>query len=271
MSIENQKNKTVWEKVVIARDVHRPKATDYIPLLFENFIEFHGDRCFKDDRALIGGVAYFNSIPITILAQNKGKTLEENLVCNFGMMHPEGYKKAMRLAKQAEKFNRPIITLIDTPGAYPGKGAEERGQASAIAQCLALFSTLTVPVIAIVLSEGGSGGALALSVANKVIMLENALYSILSPEGFASILYKDETKAKEAAEIMKMTAADLYDVGFVDSIIKEPKNGAQENIVQVVNALIEQVSMDLQECLKMKDEALVRSRNEKFRNIGVID
>jgi len=186
-------------------------------------------------------------------------------------MHPEGYRKAMRLAKQAEKFKRPIITLVDTPGAYPGKGAEERGQASAIAHSLSLFSTISVPVIAIVLSEGGSGGALALSVANKVIMLENAVYSILSPEGFASILYKDETKAKDAAEIMKLTAFDLKETGFVDCIIKEPLGGVQEDILSVTGDLKKQIALYLHDCLHLKPEILIKQRLDKFRRIGVIE
>lgn len=262
---------SVWDRVLIARDAKRPKASDYIPLLVDGFIEMHGDRSFGDDQALVGGVGFFNSIPVTILAQNKGKTLEENLKFNFGMMQPEGYRKAMRLAKQAEKFNRPIITLIDTPGAYPGKGAEERGQASAIAESLKLFATIKVPVIAIVLSEGGSGGALALSVANKVIMLENAVYSILSPEGFASILFKDDTKTKEAAEIMKMTAQDLKDIHFVDEIIFEPEGGAQEDLLVVTQSIIELVTTYLKELHKKRPETLIKQRMSKFRKIGVIE
>lgn len=262
---------SAWEKVLIARDQNRPKANDFIPLLFQNFISLHGDRGFKDDKALIGGLAYFDSIPVTVLAQNKGKSIEENIRFNYAMMHPEGYRKAMRLASQAEKFNRPIITLVDTPGAYPGKEAEERGQASAIAHCLALFSTISVPVIAIVLSEGGSGGALALSVANKVIMLENAVYSIISPEGFASILYKDESKVKDAAEIMKLTAYDLKETGFVDSIIKEPIGGVQNDITTVSLRIKQQISTYLHECLKMKPDDLIKQRMSKFRNIGVIE
>lgn len=262
---------SAWDRVLLARDSKRPKASDYIPLLFDGFIEMHGDKAFGDDHALIGGIGYFNSIPVTILAQNKGKTLEENLKFNFGMMQPEGYRKAMRLAKQAEKFNRPIITLIDTPGAYPGKGAEERGQASAIAESLKMFSMIRVPVIAVVLSEGGSGGALALSVANKIIMLENAVYSILSPEGFASILFKDETKAKQAAEVMKMTAQDLKDINFVDVIIKEPEGGAQADFIAVTQSIIEQLSIYLKELIKRRPEALIKQRMSKFRNIGVIE
>jgi acetyl-CoA carboxylase carboxyl transferase subunit alpha len=266
-----QNNKqSVWEIVLLARDAKRPKAMDYIPLLIDGFMEMHGDRLYGDDHALVGGIGYFNGIAVTVLAQNKGKTLDENLACNFGMMHPEGYRKAMRLAKQAEKFNRPILTFIDTPGAYPGKGAEERGQASAIAESLKLFATIKVPVIAIVLSEGGSGGALALSVANSVIMLENAVYSILSPEGFASILYKDESRAKEVAEIMKMTAYDLKKIDFVDEIITEPKEGAQKDFTVVVKQLIEVIDKHLKVHLKKKADALIDQRIQKFRNIGVI-
>lgn len=265
------KQLSAWDRVMIARHFERPKASDYIPLLFEGFIELHGDRCFRDDEALIGGIAYFEHTAVTVLAQNKGKNLDENLRTNFGMMQPEGYRKAMRLAKQAEKFNRPIVTLVDTPGAYPGKGAEERGQASAIAECLKLFASIKVPVIAIVLSEGGSGGALAFSVANRIIMLENAVYSILSPEGFASILYKDESKAIEAAEIMKITSFDLHQVGFVDEIIKEPHGGAQHDLPQVVNSLIQAIKINLDELIKKKPDVLIKERMLKYRSIGTIE
>ncbi len=262
---------SAWDRVMIARHPNRPKASDYIPLLFDGFVQLHGDRNFRDDQAIIGGIAYFEHIAVTVLAQNKGKNLEENLRTNFGMMQPEGYRKAMRLAKQAEKFNRPIITLVDTPGAFPGKGAEERGQASAIAECLKMFATIKVPVIAIVLSEGGSGGALAFSVANKIFMLENAVYSILSPEGFASILYKDESKAIEVAKIMKITAYDLEKVGFIDQIIKEPHGGAQQDMTFVVHSLIQSIKESLDDLIKKKPDLLIKERIAKFRSIGVIE
>jgi acetyl-CoA carboxylase carboxyl transferase subunit alpha len=231
----------------------------------------HGDRCFGDDPALIAGIGYFDLTPVTVLAQGKGRDMDENIKANFGMMLPEGYRKAIRLAKQAAKFNRPIITIIDTPGAYPGKGAEERGQAAAIAECLKLFSTLRVPVIAIVLSEGGSGGALALSVADRIIMFENAFYSILSPEGFASILWKDETKARQAAEIIKLTSYDLQEKGIVDIIVEEPKLGIQTDIDEVIEQCKNALRQELSGLIQKDKDDLLRERYAKFRNIGNID
>lgn len=258
-----------WDIVYLARHPKRPKADDYIEALFPDFIELHGDRHAGDDAAMRGGLATFAGTPVTILAQCKGRNLEENMKRNFGMLHPEGYRKAMRLAKEAERFHRPIITLVDTSGAYPGKGAEERGQAEAIASCLALFSQLKTPVIAIVLSEGGSGGALAFSVADHILMLEHAMYSILSPEGFASILWKDETRAKEAAEVMELRASDLYDKGIIDTIIKEPKEGAHV----CFDYVCEQINTTLQHQLallkKKKTKHLLEDRYEKFRKMGV--
>ncbi len=264
------KNRSPWERVLLARQNLRPKASDFLPLLFEKFMPLYGDRCFGDDPALIGGIASFQGIPVTIIAQNKGKDLNENLKVNFGMMQPEGYRKAMRLARQAQKFNRPIITLIDTPGAYPGKGAEERGQASAIAECLKLFSGLTVPIIALVLSEGGSGGALALSIADRILMLENAIYSILSPEGFASILWKDETKAPQAADIIKLTSYDLKAKGIIDIIIKEPSQGAQADMEYVIGQCKTAILNELNCLLDMDTDLLVKQRYAKFRKIGII-
>lgn len=264
-------NISPWDRVVLARHALRPKASDFLPLLVDRFIPLHGDRCFADDPALIGGIGLLDGIPVTILAQNKGKDLNENLSYNFGMMQPEGYRKALRLAKQAQKFNRPILTFIDTPGAYPGKGAEERGQAAAIAECLKLFSSLRVPVIALVLSEGGSGGALALSVADRILMLENAVYSILSPEGFASILWKDETKAAQAAEIIKLTSFDLKAKGIIDSIIKEPVQGAQTDLEDVAQRCKSAIYNELTHLMKMDVETMLHDRYEKFRKIGRID
>ena len=200
---------TAWEKVKLARELDRPKSLDYIKALFDEFIELHGDRNFGDDKSIIGGIASLEGMPVTVIGEQKGKNVKENMERNFGMPEPEGYRKALRLMKQAEKFKRPIITFIDTPGAYPGMGAEERGQGEAIARSIMEMSRLKVPIICIVIGEGSSGGALAIGVGNKIVMLENAVYSVLSPEGFASILYKDSTKAKEAAENMKMTANDL--------------------------------------------------------------
>lgn len=215
--------KTAWDRVILARKTDRPKALDYINSIFEDFIELHGDRNFADDKAIVGGIATFEGRPVTVIGEQKGKKAKENLERNFGMPNPEGYRKALRLMKQAEKFNRPIITFIDTPGAYPGMGAEERGQGEAIARNMYEMSKLRVPIICIVIGEGSSGGALAIAVGDKIVMLENAIYSILSPEGFASILYKDASKAKEAAEDMKATAEDLKKFGIIDKIIKEPE------------------------------------------------
>ena len=218
---ENKKEKSAWERVELSRSPARCTAGDYIDQIFEDFTELHGDRCFGDDGAVIGGIATLSGIPVTVIGQQKGKNTRENIRCNFGMASPEGYRKAIRLMKQAEKFHRPIICFIDTPGAACGIGAEERGQGRAIAENLSEMSGLKVPVLSIVIGEGGSGGALALAVANEVWMMENATYSILSPEGFASILWKDGKRAKEASEIMKITAMDLKSLGVIEQIIPE--------------------------------------------------
>ncbi len=261
---------SAWDRVYLARHPRRPKAQDYLKRLFHTFYELHGDRCYGDDRAIIGGIAMFEQTPVTVIAQAKGRDLQENMKRNFGMPNPEGYRKALRLAKEAEKFHRPIITFVDTSGAYPGKGAEERGQAEAIAQCLYTFSDLQTPIICIVLSEGGSGGALALSVGDRLVMLENAVYSILSPEGFASILWKDGSRAKEAAEVMKLTAHDLMDKGILDAVIEEPLGGAQNDIEAVCERLRTYIHASLEELQKAKMPALLAQRYEKYRNIGVI-
>ena len=261
---------SAWDRVYLARHPRRPKAQDYLKRLFHTFYELHGDRCYGDDRAIIGGIAIFEQTPVTVIAQAKGRDLQENMKRNFGMPNPEGYRKALRLAKEAEKFHRPIITFVDTSGAYPGKAAEERGQAEAIAQCLYTFSDLQTPIICIVLSEGGSGGALALSVGDRLVMLENAVYSILSPEGFASILWKDGSRAKEAAEVMKLTAHDLMDKGILDAVIEEPLGGAQNDIEAVCERLRAYIHASLEELQKAKMPALLAQRYEKYRNIGVI-
>ena len=261
---------SAWDRVYLARHPRRPKAQDYLKRLFHTFYELHGDRCYGDDRAIIGGIAMFEQTPVTVIAQAKGRDLQENMKRNFGMPNPEGYRKALRLAKEAEKFHRPIITFVDTSGAYPGKGAEERGQAEAIAQCLYTFSDLQTPIICIVLSEGGSGGALALSVGDRLVMLENAVYSILSPEGFASILWKDGSRAKEAAEVMKLTAHDLMDKVILDAVIEEPLGGAQNDIEAVCERLRAYIHASLEELQKAKMPALLAQRYEKYRNIGVI-
>lgn len=262
-------NLSAWDIVYLARHPKRPKACDYVEALFDDFIELHGDRAFGDDGACVAGLASFHGMPVTLITQSKGKTLEENMKKNFGMLHPEGYRKALRLAKQAEKFHRPIITMVDTSGAYPGKGAEERGQAEAIAKCLEVFSGLRTPVIAIVLSEGGSGGALAFSVADKILMMENAIYSVLSPEGFASILWKDEKRAEEAAEVMELTAADLKRKGIIDTIIQEPMGGAHRDFAKVCEKLDKELYRELLLLSNMKIENMLEKRYEKFRKMGL--
>lgn len=269
LKIQTYINLTPWDKVCLARNPKRAKATDYIKQLFSCFYEMHGDRNFADDSAIVGGIAEYKGIPVTVIAQSKGENLQENIKKNFGMASPEGYRKVLRLAKQAEKFSRPIITIVDTPGAYPGKDAEERGQAQAIAECLYTFSNLKVPVISIVISEGGSGGALALTVADKIYMLENAVYSILSPEGFASILYKDEKLAKEAAFKMKLTAQDLYEKKIADEVIKEPLGGVNEDVTGVCLAIEKLLDKDLKNLMSKKTEVLLKDRYIKFRSIGV--
>ncbi len=217
-----EKQVTAWDKVQIVRASNRPTALDYVENIFDEFIELHGDRCFSDDKAIVCGLARLDDINFTIIAEQKGRNTKENIQRNFGMPNPESYRKSLRFMKQAEKFNRPIVTFIDTKGAYPGIGAEERGQGEAIAKNLLEMSKLTVPIIVVVIGEGSSGGALAIGVGDKILMLENAIYSILSPEGYASILWKDSSRAKEASEVMKMTAKDLYDLKVIDKIIKEP-------------------------------------------------
>lgn len=265
---ETYSNLTPWDRVCLARHPDRPKAMDYIQGLFYDFYELHGDRRYGDDHAIIGGIGYFHDTPVTVIAQAKGKTLQENLDRNFGMCNPEGYRKALRLATQAEKFHRPIITFVDTAGAYPGLEAEERGQAQAIAECLYTFSTLKTPVICVVLSEGGSGGALALSVSDCICMLENAVYSVLSPEGFASILWKDDTRVQEAAKVMKLTSYDLYEKGIVDYLVKEPMGGVQNDLTLVLHDLDRYIGEQLKILMATKEKDLLEKRYEKFRKIG---
>lgn len=261
---------SAWERVVLARKAERPKSLDYINNIFTNFIELHGDRKFGDDKSIIGGIAELDGMPVTVIGEQKGKNAKENIERNFGMPNPEGYRKALRLMKQAEKFDRPIITFIDTPGAYPGIGAEERGQGEAIAINLFEMSKLKVPTISIVIGEGSSGGALALGVTDIIIMFENAVYSILSPEGFASILYKDTNKSQEAAEKMKITSKELKKLGVIDSIVKEPEGGAQEDFEKVCKDLKNMILKDINRLSKKSQEELVEQRYEKYRKIGGI-
>ena len=260
--------KCAWEKVCLARMAERSKTMEYINEIFTDFIELHGDRCFGDDKSIIGGIALLGDIPVTVIGEQKGKNIKENMERNFGMPNPEGYRKALRLMKQAEKFNRPIITFIDTPGAYPGMGAEERGQGEAIARSICEMSNLKVPIICVVIGEGSSGGALAIGVGDRIVMLENAVYSILSPEGFASILYKDSGKAKEAAENMKITAKDLQKFKIVDKIIEEPESGVQDDFGNVANNLKVYITDEIQELELLSKEELIDERYKKFRKIG---
>ena len=253
------KIKTPYEKVMLARDKDRLKITDYIDALFDDFIELKGDGIAGEDSAILGGIASFHGIPVTVIGHKKGATTEENIDCNFGMASPEGYRKAARLMKQAEKFNRPVITIVDTPGAYPGLMAEANGQANAIAENLALMSSLKVPIIAVITGEGSSGGALGIAVADRVFMLENAVYSILSPEGFASILWKDSKKADEAAKLMKLTATELLDYGIIDGIIGEGS--------KLIINMDEMIYGELTELTKLKEETLLKNRYKKFREI----
>lgn len=258
---------TPWEKVKLARMPVRPTGLDYIERIFDNFLEMHGDRFFGEDSAIVGGIAFFGSIPVTVIAQQKGRNTKENIARNFSMPHPEGYRKALRLMKQAEKFHRPVICFIDTPGAFCGLGAEERGQGEAIAVNLAKMMMLKTPVISIVISEGGSGGALALGVADKVYMLEHSIYAILSPEGFASILYKDSTKAEQAAKDMKLTAQDLLQFGIIDGIIPEPQGGAHNDFNQIAKNIKAVLEAELQDLMELPAEELLEKRYHKFRKM----
>lgn len=263
-----KKNKKAWDVVQLARSKDRATAKDYIENIFTNFIEFHGDRYFGDDHSIIGGIAEIDGISVTVIAQEKGKTTEEKVFYNYGMSSPEGYRKSLRLMKQAEKFNRPIINIVDTPGAFPGIGAEERGQGEAIARNLMEASGLKVPIISIIIGEGGSGGALALAVGDRVWMMENAIYSILSPEGFASILWKDVNKKKEAAEIMKLTSEDLYDANVIDLIIEEPTTGITTADSKIFNQIKNELVDTIEELLNLKVKILLNERYKKYREVG---
>ena len=259
---------TAYEIVKLARKVTRPNAKEYIDYIFTNFIELHGDRAYKDDKAVIGGIALLDKTPVTIIGIQKGATIEENIERNFGSPHPEGYRKALRLMKQAEKFNRPIITFINTSGAYCGIGAEERGQGEAIARNLFEMANLKVPIIAIVIGEGGSGGALALGVSDKVFMLENSVYSILSPEGFASILWKDSSKASEAAELMKITAKDLLELGVIEKVIPEVDGGVEFDFMYTAHFLKEELIKEIENLKNLDVNKLLDERYNRFRKIG---
>ncbi len=265
---EIYENLEPWQKVQIARYSERPNFYDYAPLLFEGFIELKGDRLFADDRAIVGGIASFQGIPVTVLAHVKGKDTKENIQRNFGMPHPEGYRKALRLMDQADKFNRPILTFIDTPGAACDLEAEERGQGEAIARCLQAMANYKVPIVCTVIGEGGSGGALALGVGNTILMLENSFYSVIAPESCASILWKDPGKAKEAASALKFTAQDLLERGIADEIIHEPLGGAHRNVKQTAEEISKVISKSLAKLREESPEALKAKRYEKLRAYG---
>lgn len=260
-------NMTAWQRVELSRRKDRPVGSDYIDALFTDFVEFHGDRYFADDKAIIGGVARFHGMPVTVIAQAKGRNTKENIERNFGMPQPEGYRKALRLMKQAEKFSRPVICLVDTPGAFCGLEAEERGQGEAIARNIYEMSGLRVPVVSIIIGEGGSGGALAMATSDEVWMLENSIYSILSPEGFASILWKDSSKAKEAAEVMKLTAENLKAQGIVERVFAEPEEYIVQNMDVVIMQMDEAIEEFLMKYKSLSEQELIEHRYERFRNM----
>ena len=257
-----------WERVELARHSDRPRTLDYINLIFDNFTELHGDRFFGDDPAMIGGIGFIDGRPVTVIGTQKGRNLRETIDRNGGMANPEGYRKAMRLAKQAEKFKRPIITFIDTQGAYPGLGAEERGIGEAIAFNLREFSRLKTPIICIIIGEGGSGGALGIGVGDKIYMLENAIFSVISPEGCASILLRDSSRAKDAAAMLKITSQEVLDLKVINGIIPEPEKGAHTDPKKTADAIKEQILKDLADLTKRDPAVLVKYRSKKIRSIG---
>jgi acetyl-CoA carboxylase carboxyl transferase subunit alpha len=257
-----------WERVQLARHPKRPHSLDYIQRLFTDFMELHGDRAFADDPAIVAGMAFFDGKPVMVLGQQKGRDTKQKLHRNFGMPKPEGYRKAMRVMELAAKFRRPIVTMLDTPGAYPGIDAEERGQAEAIAVNLREMARLAVPIVSIVIGEGGSGGALGLGVANRVYMLENAVYSVISPESCAAIIYRDSGKAEQAAAALKLTAPDLLRLGIIDGIVAEPEGGAQNDYDRAAELLREKIHQALTELSKISPKDLVDQRYEKYRKMG---
>ncbi len=259
---------TPYERLEVVRHKGRPTVRDYIPAIFDEFIEMHGDRYFGDDGAVMGGIASLNGIPVTVIAEVKGRNLNENKDSNFAMPHPEGYRKALRLAKQAEKFHRPVICFIDTPGAFCGVEAEKRGQGEAIARNLMEFMRLKTPIVSVVLGEGGSGGALALGVCDELAVLENSIYSVISPRGFASILWKDAGKEKEACNIMRVTAEDMVELGVAERIIEEPLGGAHNDIGQTAENIAEFLYKTLHKKMKIDIDVLLNERYTKFRKIG---
>lgn len=268
---EIYENLTPWQRVQLARHPKRPYTLDYIDMVMTDFIEIHGDRHFADDKALIGGLATLNGERVMVLGHQKGRDTKENLVRNFGSAHPEGYRKAMRLMNMAEKFSLPVVAFIDTPGAYPGIGAEERGQAEAIAYNLREMATLQTPILVFVIGEGGSGGALGIGVGDKVYVLENAYYSVISPEGCAAILWKERGRSPDAAKSLKLTAKDLLEMGIIDGIIKEPLGGAHRNPQEVAANIKAAIKKDLDILKKIPKAKLVEMRYNKFRSIGIFN
>ena len=260
--------KTAMDCVKLARDPQRPHLKDFIQYVCDDFEELHGDRLVNDDRGLVGGFGTIDGRSVLVLGHNKGATVEENMESNFGMANPDGYRKAMRLARLAEKFHVPIVTFVDTPGAYPGREAEERGQAEAIAKSLEFFALLKTPVVVVITGEGGSGGALAIAVGDRVLMMENAVYSVISPEGCAGILWRDGTKAPAAAEALKITAGDLLKLGAIDAVVKEPAGGAQKNPKAAALAVKKAIVKALAELAKQPLDKLVDARYAKFRAMG---
>jgi acetyl-CoA carboxylase carboxyl transferase subunit alpha len=257
-----------WERVQLARHPKRPHTLDYIQRIFTDFIEIHGDRAYGDDPAIVGGMALLDGKPVVVIGQQKGRGTKQNLQRNFGMPKPEGYRKAMRLMRLADKFHRPIVTFLDTPGAYPGIDAEERGQAEAIAVNLREMSRLGVPVITVVIGEGGSGGALGMGIANRVYMLENSYYSVITPESCAAIIYRDSGKAPQAAEALRMTPPDLKQLGLIDDIVPEPPTGAHEDVDRAAELLKEIIRGAVAELAAMSSQQLIDDRYEKFRRMG---
>ena len=263
------KNLTSWQRVQIIRHPKRPTCLDYIGMIFNDFIELHGDRAYRDDPAMVGGIANLNQIPVTVIGQQKGRDTKENIYRNFGLPHPEGYRKALRMMHQADKFNRPIICLVDVVGAYPGIEAEERGQGEAVARNIMEMANLEVPIITVITGEGGSGGALATGVGNKVLIMENAYYSVISPEGCASILWKDPSKASEAAKALRISSTDLLSMKIVDAIIPEPLGGAHKNPTEAATNLKTAILDHLAPLLKMSGSELLEERYQRFRHYGI--
>jgi acetyl-CoA carboxylase carboxyl transferase subunit alpha len=261
-------NLTPWQRVLIARHPQRPYTNDYIAAFMTDFVELHGDRAFADDKALIGGLAKLDGMKVMVMGHQKGRDIKENLKRNFGCAHPEGYRKALRLMQLAEKFNVPVVIFIDTPGAYPGIGAEERGQAQAIALNLREMTSINVPIVATVIGEGGSGGALGIGVADRVCVLENAYYSVISPEGCAAILWKSSAKAPEAAEVLKLNAHQLLKLGIIDEVVPEPLGGAQRDPQRMCQNLKEVVVRNLKQLQSLNKEDLLKARYKKYRSIG---